>query len=257
MTLKGVLNTDNKNDDKALLNQPLLNKRLVLSRPVELILFDLDGTLIDSVPDLAIALNRMLAEFALPVVSENLAREWVGNGAEKLVERALAFTVNQKRDNNLDNISASHPKALDAFLAHYDDCCADKTVLYDGVIDALEQFKRQQITMAIVTNKPYRFIAPILEHLSIAPYFTLLLGGDELANKKPHPEPLLHCMNALNFSESQVLMVGDSRNDIEAARAANIAVAAMNYGYNHGQAIELDKPDAVFASMVELAKQIA
>jgi phosphoglycolate phosphatase len=265
MTFKCGLNDgniDDKNDDKALRNVSLLNKQLVLARPIELILFDLDGTLIDSVPDLAIALNRMLAEFALPTVSENLAREWVGNGAGKLVERALAFAVNQlevsqKRASDVDDISASHPKALDAFLAHYDACCADKTVLYDGVIDALKQFKRQHITMAIVTNKPHRFIAPILEHLSIAPYFTLLLGGDELAHKKPHPEPLLHCINALNFSASQVLMVGDSRNDIQAARAAHITVAAMNYGYNHGQPIELDKPDTVFASMVELAKQLA
>lgn len=251
-----TLNKDLNHEDNH-----LLNKQVILTRPVGLILFDLDGTLIDSVPDLAVALNRMLADLALPLVSENLAREWVGNGAVKLVERALHFTANQQSVNQQgiapEALSNIYPKALDAFLAHYDDCCADKTVLYDGVFEALEQFKQQQITMAIVTNKPLRFIAPILEHLSIAHFFSLLLGGDELANKKPHPEPLLYCIKKLNFSGPQVLMVGDSRNDIEAARAANIAVVAMNYGYNHGQPIALEKPDAVFASMVELAKQFA
>jgi phosphoglycolate phosphatase len=245
------------NDDTARPKQPLLNKELILRRPVGLILFDLDGTLIDSVPDLAIALNRMLLEFDLLAVSEALAREWVGNGAAKLVERALHYSVNQKRAGEAKDISDLQSKALDAFLKYYSDCCAHKTVLYDGVFAALQQFRQQQITMAIVTNKPRRFIAPILEHLCIADFFTLLLGGDEVVNKKPHPEPLLHCANHLGFKVSQVLMVGDSRNDIEAARAANITVAAMNYGYNHGQAIELDEPDAVFASMIELAKQLA
>lgn len=253
-------------DNTAMLNQTLLNKQLFLAKPVELILFDLDGTLIDSVPDLARALNRMLVDFTLPKVSEILVREWVGNGAAKLVERALDFTANKRlvnqpvmnseSVNELDGLSALQPKALDVFLMHYDACCAHKTVLYGGVLDALEQFRRQQITMAIVTNKPHRFIAPILQHLAIEHYFELCLGGDKLVNKKPHPEPLLHCINTLDFNESQVLMVGDSRNDIEAARAANIAVVAMNYGYNHGRPIELDKPDAVFASMIELAKQL-
>jgi phosphoglycolate phosphatase len=244
-------------NNRAWLNQPLLNKQLVLTNPVELILFDLDGTLIDSVPDLGLALNRMLVEFALPKVSETLVREWVGNGAAKLVERALDFSVNNLLVNQLDDIDVLQPKALNAFLVHYDACCAHKTILYDGVLDALEQFRRQQITMAIVTNKPRRFIAPILQNLAIKHYFTLCLGGDELVNKKPHPEPLLHCMQMLNVSGPQVLMVGDSRNDIEAARAANITVAAMNYGYNHGRPIELDKPDAIFASMTDLAKQLA
>jgi phosphoglycolate phosphatase len=255
------------NADKALLNQPLLNKQLILAKPVKLILFDLDGTLIDSAPDLARALNRMLVEFALPKVSQALVREWVGNGTAKLVERALDFSVNHLLVNQsltnpesvieLDDIDALQSKALDAFLVHYDACCAHKTVLYDGVLGALEQFSRQQITMAIVTNKPRRFIAPILQHLAIAHYFTLCLGGDELVNKKPHPEPLLHCIQVLNVDGSQVLMVGDSRNDIAAARAANITVVAMNYGYNHGRPIELDQPDAVFASMTDLAKQLA
>jgi phosphoglycolate phosphatase len=242
--------------DKNLPMQSLFNKELILDRPVELILFDLDGTLIDSVPDLAIALNGMLDEFNLPTVSEDLAREWVGNGAAKLVERALNFSVNLNAAHKPENIGDLQPKALDAFLSHYESCCAYKTALYDGVFDALEQFRQQQITMAIVTNKPRRFIAPILQHLGIAHFFTLLLGGDELVNKKPHPEPLLHCLKLLNVSAPKVLMVGDSRNDIEAARAANITVAAMNYGYNHGQAIELAEPDAVFSSMTEIAKQV-
>jgi phosphoglycolate phosphatase len=257
-----TVNADLKGDT-VVLDQALSNKQLMLAKPVELILFDLDGTLIDSVPDLAQALNLMLVEFALPTISEALVREWVGNGAAKLVERALDFTASQLSTNNLGllgelgDVEVFHPKALDAFLVHYDACCAHKTVLYAGVLDALEQFRRQQITMAIVTNKPRRFIAPILQHLAVAHYFTLCLGGDEVVNKKPHPEPLLHSMQLLNFEAPQVLMVGDSRNDIAAARSAGITVAAMNYGYNHGRQIELDEPDAVFASMIDLAQQLA
>ncbi len=236
----------------ALDKQSLFNKSLGAPRSVKCILFDLDGTLIDSVPDLAVALNKMLLDLDLPVVAEQLAREWVGNGAAKLVERGLCH-----HGLNADALQSMHAKGLDLFLEHYNDCCADKTVLYEGVAQALAEFKRHQITMAIVTNKPRRFIAPILEHLAIDHYFSLLLGGDELAHKKPHPEPLLHCMDSLNISARSVLMVGDSRNDIEAARAANIPVVAMNYGYNHGRPIEQDKPDCVFASMLELAKQLA
>lgn len=237
-----------------IVNQPLFNKPLDLAEPIALILFDLDGTLIDSVPDLAVALNRMLVDLGLPVVGDSLVREWVGNGAAKLVARALQYTAGSIGEGVVNSSDSS--RALDIFLAHYNDCCADKTVLYDGVLEALEQFSQQQITMAIVTNKPHRFIVPILERLSIAHYFSLLLGGDELDNKKPHPEPLLYCINTLGFKASQVLMVGDSRNDIEAARGANITVAAMNYGYNHGEPIERDKPDAVFASMACLAVQL-
>ncbi len=232
--------------------KPLLNKPLAEPCLVKCILFDLDGTLIDSVPDLAVALNKMLVDIELSAVAEELAREWVGNGAAKLVERALCH-----HGINGDELKEIHTKALELFLAHYANCCADKTVLYEGVAEALAEFKHQKITMAIVTNKPRRFIAPILEHLAIDDYFALLLGGDELTHKKPHPEPLLHCIEALNMDACNVLMVGDSRNDIEAARAANIPVVAMNYGYNHGRPIEQDKPDCVFASMAELAKQLA
>jgi len=219
---------------------------------VKCVLFDLDGTLIDSVPDLAVALNKMLLDVDLPVVPEDLAREWVGNGAAKLVERGLVY-----HGIKGDALEQMQTNALEMFLAHYDNCCADKTVLYEGVAEALAEFKRQQITMAIVTNKPRRFIAPILKHLAIDTYFSLLLGGDELAHKKPHPEPLLYCINKLNVAACNVLMVGDSRNDIEAARAAKIPVVAMNYGYNHGRPIEQDKPDCIFASMSMLAKQLA
>jgi phosphoglycolate phosphatase len=256
-----TLNRDASNA-VSLPNQILLNKQLVLVKPIELILFDLDGTLIDSAPDLEQALNSMLSELTLPTISETLVREWIGNGATKLVERALDFTTDQQRNNSgaidkLDVTEALRRRAFDMFLVHYDMCCAHQTVLYDGVIETLEQFSRQQITMAIVTNKPRRFIAPILQHLGIGHYFTLCLGGDDLSNKKPHPEPLLHAIEVLGFDTAQVLMVGDSRNDIAAARAANIKVAAMNYGYNHGRPVELDEPDAVFASMIDLAKQLA
>ncbi|MGH1439195.1 MAG: phosphoglycolate phosphatase [Cellvibrionaceae bacterium] len=226
----------------------------------QLVIFDLDGTLIDSVPDLALAIDRTLSELGLPTAGESLVREWVGNGAAKLVERALRFAMpletmsleaSSSEASEL-NVEAMHAKALGIFFEQYHDCNAQRTVLYPGTLDALLELKTRNITMAIVTNKPKEFVPPILSALNIAHYFDFVLGGDELDNKKPHPQPLLYCMSELGFEASQTLMVGDSRNDIESARAADVLVAAVNYGYNHGRPIEDENPDYVLSDLREL-----
>jgi len=212
----------------------------------QLIMFDLDGTLIDSVPDLALAVDRTLLSFNLPVAGKARVREWVGNGAAKLVECALRFSLSSEAADALQ------AKALVIFFQEYRGCNAEKTVLYPTVSETLKMLKSYGVTMAIVTNKPKEFVGPILSALDIAHYFDFVLGGDELDNKKPHPQPLLYCMSEMGFEAKQSLMVGDSRNDVESARHADVLVAAVNYGYNHGRPIEDEQPDYVMANLVEL-----
>jgi phosphoglycolate phosphatase len=207
----------------------------------KLLIFDLDGTLIDSVPDLALAVDQMLGSLSLPLAGEARVRAWVGNGAAKLVERALIYAE--------ADTSTLMPDALATFLTCYQQSCSNHTVLYPHVQETLKALKHQGITMALVTNKPKRFVPPILEKLEIDAYFSLVLGGDDLPNKKPDPEPLLHCMDELGFSRDESMMVGDSRNDIQAARNANILVAAVDYGYNQQQPVEKEQPDVVLSNI--------
>lgn len=222
-------------------------------KPISLVMFDLDGTLIDSVPDLAIAVDQTLEALSLPAAGEDNVRSWVGNGAAKLIERALRFAG---LDVAAETFSGGQAKALAVFFECYQRCCAEKTVLYPGVEALLETLRQHQVKMAIVTNKPRQFVSPILKHLSIESYFDYILGGDDLPNKKPHPEPLLHCMAELGVSADESLMVGDSRNDIQAARNANVLVAAVDYGYNHGAPIEDEQPDFVLSNIHQVIARL-
>jgi phosphoglycolate phosphatase len=216
----------------------------------ELIIFDLDGTLIDSVPDLATAVNQMQRDLGREVFSEDLIRSWVGNGAQTLVKRALSADV--EIDKNLDDDLFT--KALAIFLAAYKEHACVKTKTYPNVGSTLKALHENGYKMAIVTNKPYAFVAPILETLKLQRYFSLYLGGDSLPEKKPHPEPLLYVCDKMGYSVKQALMVGDSKNDILAANAAGMQSIAVSYGYNYGEDISAFKPDVVvddFADILE------
>lgn len=216
--------------------------------PPSLVLFDLDGTLVDSVPGLALAVDRMLVELGKETVGESVVRTWVGNGAGILVKRALynSLAVNELEEHELQ------AKASELFLKHYTDALCDGVVLYPGVRSFLQALHERKIDMAVVTNKPEHFVAPLLEHLDINHYFSLTVGGDTLKHAKPHPEPLLYALKERDVVAIRALMIGDSKNDIEAARNAFIPVAAVTYGYNHGESIEDSQPDWVVDSMMEL-----
>lgn len=216
--------------------------------PPSLVLFDLDGTLVDSVPGLAKAVDRMLLELGKQPVGETVVRTWVGNGAGILVKRALYndIDVNEREEHELQQ------QASQLFLIHYEDTLCDGAVLYDGVREFLQTLHERQIDMAIVTNKPERFIAPLLDNLDITQYFSLTVGGDTLANAKPHPEPLLYALIERESDAICTLMIGDSSNDVKAARSALIPVAGVTYGYNHGEPIDTCQPDWVVDSMLEL-----
>ncbi|WP_133405545.1 phosphoglycolate phosphatase [Parashewanella tropica] len=211
-----------------------------MTRRFKAIAFDLDGTLVDSVPDLAAAVNGMMMELNLELTSEDQVRSWVGNGAEVLVQRALKWSTAESPQPSM------LAEALAVFMRHYDLHLNQHSRLYPSVKATLAQLHLQGYQMAIVTNKPQQFIKPLLKAFGIEAYFSLILGGDTLPKKKPDPLPLTHILEQWQLENYQLLMVGDSKNDILAAKAASIASIGLTYGYNYGEDIGLCGPDAVF-----------
>jgi len=207
----------------------------------KVLIFDFDGTLIDSVPDLADALNAMLNRLQKEPFDEETIRHWVGNGAETLVKRALlgSSDITPFKDHEL------FKEALPIFLTYYTQKCADKTILYPNVRETLQSLKEMDYWLTIVTNKPYAFIEPILKQLSLDDLFCITLGGDSLDEKKPSAKPLLHICDKLHCSTKEAVMIGDSKNDIIAATQANIESIAVSYGYNYGEDIKSYKPTVV------------
>lgn len=203
-----------------------------------LIIFDLDGTLIDSAPDLAAAVNRMYAQLELPIMPIDTIKSWVGNGSLKLVERALAA-------HKIGDAKALH-LAHDIFLAEYARQTIDKTKSYIGVTQGLERLKQAGFVLAICTNKPSRYLPEILAHFGWVDVFELVIGGDALSVKKPDPTPLLHICETLGITPAAAIMVGDSKNDILAGQAADMTTLALRYGYNYGEPIDLMDPDVAF-----------
>lgn len=218
----------------------------------KLIIFDLDGTLINSAPDLALAINYMLKQIEQSTYSEAIIHEWVGNGALTLVRRALSGC--KKIDESLDTDFVD--KSLTIFLDFYAKNLCNATVTYDQVPQTLQTIKDKGYILAIVTNKPFAFVNPILEGLKLDGLFELILGGDSLEEKKPHPLPLLHVCETLGFSVEKTLMVGDSKNDILAANACDMHSVGVTYGYNYGEDIGSYTPSLVIDNFEELLKSL-
>lgn len=212
------------------------------------LLFDLDGTLVDSAPDLALALNRTLKDLNKAEFDQKTIHNWVGNGAKTLVERALSSSsdINEQLEPALIN------DALGIFLHHYQNGLCIASTLYNDVKEGLFILKASGFRLAIITNKPEAFVQPILSGLGIGGLFEIIIGGDTLAQRKPHPAPLNYALEQLNVTAQQCLMIGDSKNDILAAQAANIESAALTYGYNYGEDINKYKPQWCFDSFTEL-----
>ena len=217
----------------------------MLPRP-EMVLIDVDGTLVDSVPDLAFCIDEMLKQLAMPVRGEARVRHWVGNGVERLVKRGLINELNGEPDEDLYN------KALPIFRALYAENTSKRSCLYDGVIEALDFLKTTGVKIGCVTNKASEFTLPILRDLAISDYFETVLCGDMVARKKPDPLPLLQSAETLGVSAAASMMLGDSMSDVKAARAAGFSIVCMSYGYNHGEDIRDYHPDAVIDSMAEI-----
>jgi len=217
-----------------------------------LIIFDLDGTLVDSVPDLAVAVNRMLEALGRHGFDEETIRYWVGNGAQVLVRRALSGSA--EIDPGLDE--GLFERALKIFLDFYGRHLCVYTRTYDHVPDTLHALKERGYTLAVVTNKPMAFVPPLLEGVHLAGYFSFLLGGDSLERKKPDPLPLEHLCKALDTPIGSAVMVGDSKNDILAAKACGMEAIAVTYGYNYGEDIGVYHPDIVLDDFGALLKYL-
>lgn len=213
----------------------------------EMVLIDVDGTLVDSVPDLAYCVDAMLDGLGMSHRGEAEVRNWVGNGVERLVRRALVGALEGEPDETLMQ------KAYPIFLALYQQNTSGRSALYPGVREGLETLRERDYPLGCVTNKAARFTEPLLRDMGIRDYFDIVVSGDSLPRKKPDPMPLLHAAGHFGAAPSGSLMVGDSVSDVKAARAAGFSIACMTYGYNHGQDIRDARPDAVLDSMVELA----
>lgn len=216
-----------------------------LRRP-QMVLIDLDGTLVDSVPDLAYCVDSMMEKLGHPALGEARVREWVGNGVERLVRRALIGQLHGEPDE------AAFAQALPIFLDLYKANVCVRSFLYPGVEEGLRYLREAKFKVACVTNKASQFTNPLLKQLGIYDAFDLVVSGDTTPKKKPDPMPLLYAAKECNVAPNVSLMVGDSSNDVTAARSAGFQIVCVPYGYNHGEDIRLSRPDAVIESLADL-----
>lgn len=211
-----------------------------------MILIDVDGTLVDSVPDLAYCVDEMMKQLGMPEHGEEKVRNWVGNGVERLTRRALIGQLDGEPDDAL------FAKAYPIFLELYAENTSKRSCLYPGVEEGIAYLKQQGYKLGCVTNKASQFTLPLLKDLGIHDEFEIIICGDTLEKKKPDPMPLLHAAKELGTKPENSLMIGDSISDVKAARAAGFDIICMSYGYNHGVDIREASPDAVIDSMAEL-----
>lgn len=217
---------------------------------VKMVMIDLDGTLIHTAPDLADAANRMLSELELPPRDEATVARWIGNGVSRLVKRALTGEMEAEPD------AALYARAYPVFLEHYGARVANRSRPYPGVVEGLKQLRAGGYRLACITNKAEAFTLPLLRALGLQGYFELVLSGDSLRRKKPDPLPLLHACRHFGITPEHGLLVGDSGNDTQAARAAGMPVICVTYGYNRGQDVRELAPEAVVDSLTELPRFI-
>ena len=209
-------------------------------------MIDVDGTLVDSVPDLAYCVDELMIAMGREKWGEAKVRHWVGNGVPKLVERAL--TGGLEGAVNQDDYDKAYPIFLDLYAKN----TSGRSSLYSGVREGLDYMKAQGYTLGCVTNKAEQFTLPILKDLGIFDEFGIVISGDTLAKKKPDPLPLLHAAKFFGVNPTDAMMLGDSISDVKASRAAGFKVICMSYGYNHGDDIRDANPDLVIDSMAEL-----
>ncbi len=191
---------------------------------VQAIVFDLDGTLVDSAEDLRAAVNILLGELGLRPIEAGEIKAMIGDGVLKLVERGLVAAKDDPA-----RASALLPRFLEIYQANP----ATLTRCYPGVADTLKVLQRSGFHLAVVTNKPMSATKQILAALSLAPFFPVVIGGDSLPKRKPDPAQLIEAARQLGVTVDQTLMVGDNIHDVEAARAAGMRCIAVSYGYHH------------------------
>ena len=213
------------------------------------VLFDLDGTLVDSAPDLHLAAAKMNDQLGIAKRSIEEVRAWIGDGMKVLVERVLSGSQNPQSNPDLA------AQGLEIFRGAYAQAPCLESRLYPGVRQTLDVLREWGLPLGVVTNKAHSFALPILRQLKIEAYFSVVVGGDTLPTCKPDAAPVLYAMSELNTSGRGVL-VGDSEVDIRAAQAAKVPVVAVSYGYNRGREVQMMGADLVIDSMDELPEAL-
>jgi phosphoglycolate phosphatase len=213
-------------------------------------IIDLDGTMLDTVPDFELALNGMRFDLGLAPIGIETIKPMIGKGSEKLVRDVLAL------DLPADQAAALYDQAFASYQRHYLAINGQRTTMYEGVADGLRALRALGLRLACVTNKPVAFARPLLAQHGLASHFELLYGGDSLPKKKPDPLPLLQVCRDFDLLPAQVVAIGDSSNDAEAARAAGCFVLTVPYGYNHGQPVHKINSDGIVDTLLHAAQLI-
>lgn len=226
-------------------------------------IIDLDGTMVDTLGDFEVALNRALADLDLPPVTRALVERTVGKGSEHLIRSVLAHQLALPEVKGLANVCEGrgaenlYEAAWQRYQHHYLAINGEFAVVYPGVIEGLQQLRDAGLQLACLTNKPLSFAKPLLQAKGLDSFFTHVFGGDSFERKKPDPLPLLKTCEALGVQPAQTLMVGDSSNDAQAARAAGCPVVLVRYGYNHGEPVDGVDADAHVDALTHVAQALA
>lgn len=212
-------------------------------------IIDLDGTLVDTLGDFEVALNAMLAGLGRPSVSRHQIGRWVGKGSEHLIQTALVNTASGPNTGDEAVVGHLMHDAWRSYQVAYLRINGQHSTVFPGVREGLTALKARSLPLACLTNKPLSFALPLLEAKGLSAYFSHVFGGDSFPRKKPDPLPLIETCKALGFAPSETLMIGDSANDAQAARAAGCPVLLTTYGYNHGEPVHTVDADGFVDSL--------
>jgi phosphoglycolate phosphatase len=232
-------------------------------RSLQAAIVDLDGTMVDTLGDFEIALNRSLTDLDLPPVTRALVERTVGKGSEHLIRSVLAHQLALPEVKGLANVCDArsaenlYEPAWQRYQHHYLAINGEFAAVYPGVAEGLQQLRDAGLQLACLTNKPLSFAKPLLQAKGLDSFFAHVFGGDSFERKKPDPLPLLKTCEALGVKPSQALMVGDSSNDAQAARAAGCPVVLVRYGYNHGEPVDGVDADAHVDTLTHIAQALA
>ncbi len=224
------------------------------SHPIELITFDLDGTMVDTASEIAEAANRTLRDIGLPTRPVGEVTCLIGHGTRELMLGLLRQARQSGWSDHVDGLDIE--AVMRCFEGHYHDTTGTDSRLYPGCKAGLERLRAAGIKLACVTNKEIRFARRVLEVTGLSEFFAIVIGGDSMTQKKPHPLVIEHCLDGFGVTAKQAAHVGDSSIDVDTARRAGVAAWALPYGYNGGQAIETAEPDKLFASIDQIAEHV-
>lgn len=226
---------------------------------IKAVFFDLDGTLFDTALEINESANRMLSDLSMAPLPDSVTRAIIGKGAHNFVERALLATAKAQSltSEASQTFQLQHQdRALERFLFHYEIVTATLAQPFPGVLDGLAQLAEKNLPMAVITNKQQSLAEKILREFSLMPLFKVVMGGDQMLHKKPHAWSLLEVSRLCDVSPKEAIYVGDSDNDVDAARAAGMRCVVLPYGYSGGRAFDDLGADGVISSLTQLSDHI-